>query len=217
MHPFAWWALLAPAALLAVSLTPSGAANAHPRAMAATGLSAGIVAFLVAIGVDAAVILYGPFWTGTLGVAGVGVGIYFDALSAAMLPLVSFIGVVVLLYSRNYLDGDPARPFFKRLAFTLAAVLSVIVSGNLALSDPRLDRHQRRPQQAAAVLPRAARRAARREQEVRRQPARRRLPDRRRRRLWSASARSTFPALFAAAKVAAAGGRCLDRSPSPRC
>ena len=85
MHPFAWWALLAPAALLAVSLTPSGAANAHPRAMAATGLSAGIVAFLVAIGVDAAVILYGPFWTGTLGVAGVGVGIYFDALSAAMI------------------------------------------------------------------------------------------------------------------------------------
>jgi NAD(P)H-quinone oxidoreductase subunit 5 len=133
MHPFAWWALLAPAALLAVTLTPSGAANAHPRTMAAAGLIAGVVAFLVALGVDAAVILYGPFWTGTLGVAGVGVGLYFDALSAAMTTLVSFIGVIVLLYSRNYLDGDSRQgTFFKRLAFTLAAVLSLIAAGNLA-------------------------------------------------------------------------------------
>ncbi len=133
MHSLAWWALLAPAALLAVSLTPSSVANAYPRAMAAAGLSAGVVAFLVAIGVDAAVILYGPFWTGTVGVAGVGVGLYFDALSAAMGTLVSFIGVIVLLYSRNYLDGDRRQgTFFKRMAFTLAAVLSLIAAGNFA-------------------------------------------------------------------------------------
>jgi len=133
MHPLTWWALLAPAALLAVSLTPGRVANAFPRAMAAAGLTAGAVAFLVALAVDVAVVLQGPFWTGTLGVAGVGVGIYVDALSAAMSTLVSFIGVIVLLYSRNYLDGDSRQgSFFKRLAFTLAAVLSVISAGNLA-------------------------------------------------------------------------------------
>ncbi len=133
MHPLTWWTLLAPAALFAVSLTPSGAANAFPRAMAAAGLGAGVVAFLVAIAVDVAVLLNGAFWTGAIGVAGVGVGIYFDALSAAMSTLVSFIGVIVLLYSRNYLDGDRKEgSFFKRLAFTLAAVLSLISAGNLA-------------------------------------------------------------------------------------
>jgi NAD(P)H-quinone oxidoreductase subunit 5 len=133
MNSLAWWALLAPAALLAVSLTPSRSANAFPRAMAAAGLAAGLGAFLVAVAIDVAVILYGPFWTGTVGVAGVGVGLYFDALSAAMTTLVCFIGVVVLLYSRNYLDGDPRQgTFFKRLSFTLAAVLSLIAAGNLA-------------------------------------------------------------------------------------
>ena len=132
-HPLAWWALLAPAALFAVSLTPTGAANAFPRAMAAAGLTAGVVAFLVAVAVDLAVLFHGPFWTGVIGVAGVGAGLYVDALSAAMSTLVSFIGVIVLLYSRNYLAGDPGQgAFFKRLAFTLAAVLTLIFAGNLA-------------------------------------------------------------------------------------
>lgn len=132
MHPLAWWTLLAPTALIAVSLTPSRIADAYPRRMAAAGLAAGAVAFLVAIAIDVALALYGPFWTGA-GVAGIGVGLYFDALSGAMLTLVSFIGMIVLLYSRNYLDGDPRQgTFFKRLSFTLAAVLGVICAGNLA-------------------------------------------------------------------------------------
>jgi NAD(P)H-quinone oxidoreductase subunit 5 len=70
--------------------------------------------------------------TGTIGVAGVGFGLYLDALSALMYALVSFIGTIVVLYSRNYLDGDPGQGrFVRRLAVTLAAVLLLIVSGNL--------------------------------------------------------------------------------------
>jgi NAD(P)H-quinone oxidoreductase subunit 5 len=58
--------------------------------------------------------------------------IYVDALSAIMLVLVSFVGAVVVRYSRNYLDGDPGQErFFRRLCLTLAAVLVLIVSGNL--------------------------------------------------------------------------------------
>lgn len=134
MHPLAWWSLLAPGALVAVSLTPNHIADAYPRRMAAAGLAAGAFAFAVAATVDVAVMLYGPVWTGSLGVAGVGVGVYFDALSAAMSTLVAFVGVVVLLYSRNYLDGDRKQgTFFRRLAFTLAAVLTLISAGNLAL------------------------------------------------------------------------------------
>jgi NAD(P)H-quinone oxidoreductase subunit 5 len=135
MAPFIpWYTLLAPAALMAVGLTPTGLANRAPQKMAAFGLAAGGAAFLVALAAAVAVALDGPLSTPTLGVAGIGAGVYVDALSAAMLTLVSFIGVVVLRYSRNYLDGDPNQgAFFKWLAFTLAAVLLVIVSGNLAL------------------------------------------------------------------------------------
>jgi NAD(P)H-quinone oxidoreductase subunit 5 len=133
MHPLTWWTLSAPAALLAVSLVPAALADAHPRKMAAAGLIAGVVAFLVALGADVAILLHGPFWTRVLGAAGVGVSVYVDALTAAMLTLVSFIGVIVLLYSRNYLAGDSRQgTFYRRLCFTLASVLALIMAGNFA-------------------------------------------------------------------------------------
>ena len=49
-----------------------------------------------------------------------------------MFCLVSFIGLIVVKYSRNYMDGDPGQlRFTGLLCLTLAAVLLVIISGNL--------------------------------------------------------------------------------------
>jgi NAD(P)H-quinone oxidoreductase subunit 5 len=49
-----------------------------------------------------------------------------------MFCLVSFVGLVVINYSRNYMDGDPRRIRFTRyLCLTLSAILLVIISGNL--------------------------------------------------------------------------------------
>ncbi len=128
-----WFILLAPAVHLAVGLIPRNAANAAPRRMAGAALVAGLAALLVALAADLAVAIQGNLSTQTLGIGGVGFGVYVDALSAAMLTLVAFVGVVVLRYSRNYLDGDPNQGvFFKRLSFTLAAVLTLVVAGNLA-------------------------------------------------------------------------------------
>ena len=133
MHSFAWWNLAAAAALLFVGMTPARFANAHPRAIATAGLSAGMIAFLVAVSTDAAVIIHGPYWSSVLGANGIGISIYFDFLSAVMFSLVAFIGVIVLLYSRNYLDGDSRQgTFYSQLCFTLAAVLTLISAGNLA-------------------------------------------------------------------------------------
>ena len=57
-----------------------------------------------------------------------------DALSAAMLLLVSFVGAIVARYSRRYLDGNARQAHFSRwLLATLAAVLSLVVAGNLVL------------------------------------------------------------------------------------
>jgi NAD(P)H-quinone oxidoreductase subunit 5 len=84
----------------------------------------------VATGIGIAV--KGTLATGTIGVAGVGVGFYVDTLAAIMFALVAFVGLIVVLYSRNYLDGDRGQArFTKWLCLTLAAVLLLIVSGNL--------------------------------------------------------------------------------------
>ncbi|TXT42226.1 MAG: NAD(P)H-quinone oxidoreductase subunit 5, partial [Methylocystaceae bacterium] len=127
-----WFVLLAPLSLAWVGMTPSGEANAAPDQMARRTLLAASTALAVALCATAIIALHGPLASVTLGVSGVGIGVYVDALSATMLALVSFIGLIVLRYSRNYLDGDPNHGrFLKFMALTLAAVLAVVVSGNL--------------------------------------------------------------------------------------
>jgi NAD(P)H-quinone oxidoreductase subunit 5 len=55
-----------------------------------------------------------------------------EALTSAMLLLVTFIGWVVVRYSRRYLDGDPQqRQYLRRLLLTLAAVSALVSSNNL--------------------------------------------------------------------------------------
>ena len=102
--------------------------------MAALCVVAGALAFAVALSAALAVASLGSLSSGTFGIAGVGLSVYVDALSVIMFLLVAFIGVVVLRYSRNYLDGDQRQGyFFKWLVLTLAAVLTLIVTGNFAL------------------------------------------------------------------------------------
>lgn len=61
-------------------------------------------------------------------------GVYFDSLSAVMLLLVSFIGVIITRYSVRYLDGDATQGrFMKWIGFTIGAVLLMIVSNNIAM------------------------------------------------------------------------------------
>jgi NAD(P)H-quinone oxidoreductase subunit 5 len=131
MSDFApWLALLGPLLLLLVAAT-GGPAKAYRDQVA----SAGVIAFLIALATAAGLAVYGPWTTATIGQNGVGASLRIDALSAIMVVLVSFIGVVVLRYSRAYLDGDSGQNRFMRwLAITLAAVLTLIVSGNLALT-----------------------------------------------------------------------------------
>lgn len=134
MQDFSDWLLLAPALLFAVSLFPAREADKRPRLMASAGLAAGLLTFLSTIVADVTVWRYGPLSTQSVGVANIGVGLYLDPLSAGMATLVAFIGVIVLRYSRNYLEGDPRQgTFFKELCFTLTSVISLILAGNLAL------------------------------------------------------------------------------------
>ena len=60
--------------------------------------------------------------------------ILLDPLSAIMLLLVSFLGLIVTHYAVNYLDGDERQAIFSRwLILTLSSVLVLVVSSNLLL------------------------------------------------------------------------------------
>lgn len=62
----------------------------------------------------------------------IGVTLLADGISATVALLVSFIGWVVLRFSRRHLAGEPREPFYYSwLCFTLAAVLALVLAGNL--------------------------------------------------------------------------------------
>jgi NAD(P)H-quinone oxidoreductase subunit 5 len=63
---------------------------------------------------------------------GAGLSLRMDAVSLSMIALVSFIGWIVLRYSRTYLAEEPRRGAFTGwLAITLASVLLFAGAGNL--------------------------------------------------------------------------------------
>ena len=60
--------------------------------------------------------------------------VYIDLLSLSMLLLISTIGGAVLVYSRQYLQGDPKHAtFMSQLALIFAAVSTLVIAGNLYL------------------------------------------------------------------------------------
>lgn len=125
--------LLGPLLLLAIAVIaarrPSAAlALRLPRlaewaALAAVLVSAASVAVLVSAGSGTSPLIGG---------AGIGFSVRLDAVSGTMLALVSLIGWVVMRYSRTYMDGEPRQLFFVQwMSVTLAAVLLLVVGGNL--------------------------------------------------------------------------------------
>ncbi|MEM7135740.1 MAG: NADH-quinone oxidoreductase subunit L [Myxococcota bacterium] len=126
---------LAPIALIAVGLIPSSFADHRPRLTMGLARLASFVALGATVITALALLAAGgtlPFRGLLAGWDGFGVTIYFDALSAVIAVLVAFVGTIVVDYSRNYLDGDQGQGrFFKWLCLTLAAVLTLTISGNL--------------------------------------------------------------------------------------
>lgn len=126
-----WLAALAPLALILAALWP--AARRTPLAFADGAFAVSLLGFVVSLASALAVVMLGAQTTPTFGTGGVGVSLYLDAVSATMFVLVSFVGAVVLRYSRNYLDGDPNHGvFLQRLCVTIASVQALIIVGNVA-------------------------------------------------------------------------------------
>lgn len=124
--------LVVSSSYLAPGFVPSALADRSPvrfrkGAMWASGLA---LSFALASAVWIA--WKGPITVVLFQVSGIGLSLYADSLSVMMLLLVSFLGVVIVRYSTNYLDGDPRQgTFIKWLCLTIAAVLFLVVAGTL--------------------------------------------------------------------------------------
>ncbi|MCP5487919.1 MAG: NADH/ubiquinone/plastoquinone (complex i) [Verrucomicrobia bacterium] len=70
----------------------------------------------------------------TLGPVLWGFSARLDALSALVWLMIALLTVVILRYSRTYLDGDPRQTtFLGRMGLTIACVQTLVLAGNLGL------------------------------------------------------------------------------------
>jgi NAD(P)H-quinone oxidoreductase subunit 5 len=120
--------------LLAGLLARMGGAPARTARWVAA--AAGVSALLAAVAA-LALITGGPLtvrWTPWGADPDWTLSLRLDAISAVMAVLVSFLGWVVLRFSRNYLAGDAGQSrFFSWMSLTLASVLAVVISNHLLL------------------------------------------------------------------------------------
>ncbi len=124
--PMLWLVLAGPAALALMLIAPA----ADGKRLAGVARLAALFNLGIAAAMAALVALGGGLATPVLP----GVGLWFDALTATMFLLVSFVGAVVVHFSRNYMAGDAGQARFTRLlSATLASVLTLILSGNLLM------------------------------------------------------------------------------------
>lgn len=125
-------ALLAPAGLLLGALLPLNSTGPRPTARLSLTRLATVLAFVLALLAMGLVGTLGAITSPLLGLDGVGLSVRLDAISCSMFLLVAFVGVIVVQYSRNYLDGDPRQgAFMSGLCLTLAAVMLLVLAGNL--------------------------------------------------------------------------------------
>jgi NAD(P)H-quinone oxidoreductase subunit 5 len=123
--------------LLSAGLIPNRWANHNFRAMR----RGTVMLLVVALGCSAVATvmlrLHGPLDVALLTLPGpvpLNLGVYFDSLSAVMLLLISFIGLIIVRYSLQYLDGEATQGRFLRwIMLTLGAVLLLVVSRNLVM------------------------------------------------------------------------------------
>lgn len=125
--------LLAPASLLLVTLLPPRPGDRRPGVMLLASRWATLLSLLLAVPACVLTAVEGAITSPLLGEDGIGLSVRLDTISCSMFLLVAFVGVIVVQYSRNYMDGDARQgAFMAGLCRTLAAVLLLVLAGNLA-------------------------------------------------------------------------------------
>jgi NADH:ubiquinone oxidoreductase subunit 5 (subunit L)/multisubunit Na+/H+ antiporter MnhA subunit len=93
---------------------------------------AALVAIAAALGSAVLLAMDGPATARLPGVLGLAFAVRIDIVSVAMLGTVSFVGWIVLRFSRRALDGEAGQSgFMATMAATLGAVLLLVSAGNV--------------------------------------------------------------------------------------
>ncbi|MEO8997773.1 MAG: NADH-quinone oxidoreductase subunit L [Rhodanobacter sp.] len=125
-------ALLAPAGLLLAALLPLDSPLQRPGQRLRTSRLAAMISLVLAALAAVFTATFGATTSTLLGAAGIGLSVRLDVVSCSMFLLVAFVGIIVVQYSRNYMDGDARQgEFMAGLCLTLAAVMLVVLAGNL--------------------------------------------------------------------------------------
>ncbi len=124
--------LLAPLILIAAAIYAFRTPGIRPKNVPALAEMAALAAFVVSLASAALLMSQGAGNSWLIGVAGMGLLVRLDALSAVMLVLVTFVGWVVVRYARSYMDGEERQGAFTGwLCATLASVLLLVMAGSL--------------------------------------------------------------------------------------
>lgn len=122
----------APLALLVSAAVGFVKPGRRPRILPRLAEASALFALVIAALTAGFLILNGSEQSRLVGLNGIGLSIRLDAISVIMLLLVSFIGWVVVRYTKTYLDGEARQGAFTGwLCLTLAAVMVLVLSGNL--------------------------------------------------------------------------------------
>ncbi|WP_147651754.1 proton-conducting transporter membrane subunit [Vulcaniibacterium gelatinicum] len=125
--------LSAPLPLLLAAVLGFLRPGRRPRVVPALAEGAALAALAVVLGALGLLLAHGPATSPLLGAAGIGLSARLDAVSVAMLLLVSFVGWIVVRHTRTYLDGEARQGAFTGwLCAAIAAVLLLVQAGNLA-------------------------------------------------------------------------------------
>ncbi len=104
------------------------------QAARTASIGGGLLALLGAMTCIGVLVLQGPQSLQAPGVAGQLLLLRIDAVSIAMVSLISFVGTVVVRFSHGYLSGDPRQAaFLSYLCQTLASVSLLVVAGSVWL------------------------------------------------------------------------------------
>ena len=123
---------LAPASMFLAAAAGFLGSGHRPAVSSKLAEAMTFIAILVAGSAVAMLIGAGSGTSPVLGINGIGLSVRLDAVSVTMLLLVSFIGWVVVRYSKVYLDGERNQGSFTGwLCATLAFVMLFVTAGNL--------------------------------------------------------------------------------------
>ncbi|MEY2489323.1 MAG: NADH-quinone oxidoreductase subunit [Verrucomicrobiota bacterium] len=131
---------LIPAAPLAASLLILSLANSRRRTGAAlailgqvAALALSVIAFLPTLQAPGFRVFHNFTWL-TFGEHALRIGWVLDPLAAAMLVMITFVGLWIFVFSTGYMAGDKNfSRFFAYLSFFSAAMLGVVIANSLLL------------------------------------------------------------------------------------